>query len=218
MLSDPNFGLFTQKFINYEKNQVRISSFIDDKPDAVEKMKEFLSGIPEAEVISPKSFGTYISTQIISDAVYIAIVSICLVIILAFLCLRNCAKTVVALLPVISSIIIIIPIFAILGMKINAVALVACIVVTGLAIDYGIFVVSACDKNDKVFSKDALKALTLSVLSTAIGAAALLWAGHPALRSVGLVISSGVLAGYLGAVFISPALYELICKKTKKKQ
>ena len=213
LLLDPNFELFTKKFINYEKNQVRISAFFDDEPSAVVQMKEYLSDIPEAEVISPKSFGAYISTQIIGDAVHIAIISICLVIILAYFCLRSLAKTVVALLPVISAIMIIIPVFALLGMKINAVALVACIVVTGLAIDYGIFAVSACDKHDKVFSKDALKALTLSVLSTAIGAAALLWAGHPALRSVGLVITFGVLAGYLGAVFASPALYKLVCEK-----
>lgn len=210
---NPALKLLTGKFINFEKNQVRVTAFFDDIPDSVAEIKKYSASIPGTQVISPKSFGSYISTRIITDAVRIAVIALCLVLILAYLCLRNIAKTAVALLPVISAIIIIIPIFALLGMKINAVALVACIVVTGLAIDYGIFAVSVCEKGEKVFSKDAFTALTLSVLSTAIGAAALLWAGHPALRSVGLVISSGVLAGYLCAVFVSPALYKLICEK-----
>jgi predicted exporter len=180
-------------------------------------MNKYLSQIPSAEVISPKSFGSYISTKIIDDATNIAAISLFLVIMLAYLCLRNIPKTAVALMPVISSIIIIFPIFAILDMKINAVALVACIVVTGLSIDYGIFSVTACDKNENIFSKDAFTALSLSVLSTAIGAAALLWAGHPALRTVGLVISSGVLTGYISAIYISPALYKIVCKTQPQK-
>lgn len=213
LLKEPAFEMLKRKFINFEKDKFRVTSYFDDSPTAVDKFRKFLSNFENAEVISPKSFGSYISTRILSDAVHIALISICLVMVLAYLCLKKISKTTVALLPVISSILIIIPIFAIIGLKINAVALVACIVVTGLAIDYGIFVVSACDRDEKVFSKDALKALTLSVLSTAIGAAALLWAQHPALRTVGLVISSGVLSGYICAIFVSPALYQLICRK-----
>ena len=215
LLKNPDFELFAKKFINFEKNQVRISAYFTDNADSVEKMKEFTAKIPVAEVISPSSFGTYISTQIINDAFQIAIIAFCLVLALAYFCLRNLAKTAVAMLPVFSAILVIIPLFALIGMKINAVALVACIVVTGLAIDYGIFVVSACTKDEPAFSKDACTALTLSVLSTAIGAAALLFAGHPALRSVGLVISAGVLAGYFGAILVSPALFLLLCKKAE---
>jgi len=212
LLTNPQFQLFTKKFINYENNKVRVISYFPDNPNTVARMRKLTAGMPNTEIISPSSFGTYISGQIINNAKRIAIISIVLVLLLAYSCLRNLAKTAVALLPVISAILIVIPTFAIMGMKINAVALVACIVVTGLAIDYGIFVVSACSNNEPVFSKDALQALTLSMLSTAIGAAALLFAGHQALRSVGLVISAGVLSSYLSAIFVSPALFKLICK------
>ena len=212
LLRDSCFELFSKKFINYEGDKIRVTSFFDDDFKMVDKVKKHLATIDGCEVISPKSFGLYISKQIISDALYIAGIALSLIAVFAYFCLRNLRNSLVALVPVISATLISMPLFMILGLKINAVALVATIVVTGLAIDYGIFAVSACVKNEELFSKDAFTALTLSMLSTAIGAAALLWAGHPALRTVGLVISSGVLAGYLSAIFVSPALYKLIRK------
>ena len=212
ILTDSSFELFAKKFINYEGDKIRVTSFFDDDIKVVNKVKKDLAKIDGCKLISPKSFGYYISEQIISDALYIAAIALSLIAIFAYFCLRNLRNSLVALVPVISATLITMPLFMILGLKINAVALVAAIVVTGLAIDYGIFSVSACVKNEERFSKDAFTALTLSMLSTAIGAAALLWAGHPALRTVGLVISSGVFAGYFAAVFVSPALYKLMRK------
>jgi predicted exporter len=84
-------------------------------------------------------------------------------------------------------------------------ALVAAIVVAGLAIDYGIFAVTALERNDSGFSSDAFSALTLSMLTTLAGAGALLWAEHPALKTVGLVVCSGVAAAYLAAILLLPA-------------
>lgn len=217
LAKDPIFKILSKKFINYDKNQVRVSAFFDDKPIMVEKMKSYIGNSTNIDIISPSSFGDYISNQIIKDAFQIAIIAFCLVLILAFFCLRSITKTAVAMLPVFSAILVIIPVFAVLGLKLNAVALVACIVVTGLAIDYGIFIVSACGLGERVFAKDSMTALSLSMLSTAIGSAALLFAGHPALRTVGLVISTGVVAGYLGAIFVSPALYKLLCEKAQEK-
>lgn len=218
LLEEPAFEAIKRKFINHEGKRIRVTAYFDDIPESVDKLKKISLSMINTEVISPKFFGDYISSRILKDAFHIALIALFLVVLLAFLCLKDISKTAVSLIPVISSILIIIPVFAILGLKINAVAFVAAIVVSGLAIDYGIFVVSACDRQDKVFSKDAFTALTLSVLSTVIGAAALLWAKHPALRTVGLVISCGVTAGYFSAVFVSPALYKLICRKCDENQ
>ena len=52
-----------------------------------------------------------------------------------------------------------------------------------------------------------LTAVTLSALTTLIGAGALLFARHPLLFSVGLTMVTGVLAGYVSSMLVLPSLY-----------
>jgi predicted RND superfamily exporter protein len=50
-------------------------------------------------------------------------------------------------------------------------------------------------------------AVTLSAVTTLIGAGALLFARHPLLFSIGLTMVTGVLAGYVSSVLVLPSLY-----------
>jgi predicted exporter len=211
----PGFSLFSRKFINYKDGKVRVNAFCADNQKEVNKLKDFTTSIPGCDVISPGYFGTYISNKILDDALYIAIIALILVLFLAWLCLRKPYNTLLALVPVISSSLSIIPIYAICSWKINAIVLVAMIVVTGLAIDYGIFAVTSLKNNNPEFAENAFTALTISMLSTIVGSGALLWASHPALNSVGKVITIGVFAGYLSAIFIVPAAWRLTQKEKK---
>jgi predicted RND superfamily exporter protein len=49
----------------------------------------------------------------------------------------------------------------------------------------------------------------VSALTTVIGTAALLLAWHPVLFSMGLTLTIGILAGYVTAMWVVPALYAL---------
>ena len=205
----PAFALFSRKFINRKDGKIRVTAFFADTKKNVEVMKKFTSDISSCDVISPAFFGNYISTKILDDALYIAIIALLMVIMLAWFCLKSPRETFMALVPVISSSLAIMPIYALFNWKINAIALVALIVVTGLSIDYGIFAVTAMRNRDTEFSKSAFTALTISMLSTIIGSGALLWASHPALNSVGKVITIGVFAGYISAILTIPAIWQL---------
>ncbi|MBN1863731.1 MAG: MMPL family transporter [Victivallales bacterium] len=218
LVGNPDFAILTRRFIFTDGSEVVMNAFFDDDEEAVKQVAKMLEDTPGAMVISPSMFGSYISEKIMDDAAKIAVIAVFCVCALAFLCLKRLSKTLVALLPVLFATLAVWPAFAVCGLKLNAVSLVACIVVVGLAIDYGIFVVSSCDKRDPAFSMSALYALSISALSTLVGASALLWASHPALRSVGLTITSGVTAAYITAVLLSPAVYTLtISSKTQDK-
>ena len=204
------FSLLARKFMSRHNTSVRINAFFPDTAENVHIMQSAASKYKNCSVISPKFFGVFISEQILNDALLIAAAAVLLVITLAFLCLRSISKTLYALIPVLSAVLSIGPVYLFSGREINAIAMVALIVVTGLAIDYGIFAVSALEKNTHTeFSRNAATALTVSMLSTVIGSIALLWASHPALQTVGIVITSGVLAAYFSAVFIVPAVAAL---------
>ena len=214
LLSD-SFKNISTLFLNYKNSKYRVTLFFADTPSNLSKIKIITSNFKNTEIISPSTFGQYISHEIISNAITTAIISLILITLLASICLKNFFKVLIAFIPVISGIFAIFPVFLSFNTPVNAISCVAVIIITGLAIDYGIFSVSACDSNSPGFSKDAFAALTLSVISTFIGASALLFANHPALFSIGLVVSSGVIVAYLSAVYISPAAYKLFLARNK---
>jgi predicted exporter len=66
--------------------------------------------------------------------------------------------------------------------------LIAGILVFGLCIDYGICMAYAQRRGMR---RDMFRAVTLSALTTALGAAVLLIADHPAFLSIGVTLFSG---------------------------
>ena len=206
----PGFELFRGKFLDERRGEVRLDAFFDDSPEAVAKMRSLTSGIPGSAVVSPRRFGEYISESILNDARRVAAIAIPLIFLLAWICLRDPRNVLLAMAPVATALLLEFPAHALFGQKLNAVGLVAMIVVTGLAVDYGIFAVSALERKNARFAENAATALTMSMLTTVIGSGALLFASHPALRTVGLVVTVGVAAAWASAIFAVPALSRLV--------
>jgi len=84
--------------------------------------------------------------------------------------------------------------------------MIAGIIVLGLCIDYGICTVYA---HRRGMRRDMSHAMTLSALTTVLGAAVLLLARHPAFFSIGVMLVSGITAGYIYAWLVLPALQTL---------
>jgi uncharacterized protein len=97
-------------------------------------------------------------------------------------------------------------ILPVMGLTLNAPSIIAIMVVSGLCIDYGIFMIYACRYH---FNTGTEISVLLSALTTLIGAGVLLFARHPVLFSIGVAIFSGVLAGYLASVTAVPSIYRL---------
>ncbi len=192
-----------------------VASYFDDTPEAVKIAFEFATNHPGARIISPKRFGERLSRLVLRDARGAGVAAIALVLLLAFVCLCGARPVAMSLLPVVFGAVAVFPAHLLAGMSLNAMSLVASIVVAGLAIDYGIFAVTALERKNREFSHDAFMALTLSMLTTLVGAGALLWAAHPALRTVGLVVCAGVGAAYASAVWVVPAIGTIACGPRK---
>ncbi len=119
--------------------------------------------------------------------------------------------TALALIPVITGTTAVMGIIPIFGLSLNAPSLIAAMVVLGLCIDYGIFMVYTCSRNLKTGTR---MAVSLSAITTLIGAGVLLFADHPVLFSIGATIVSGVLFGYISSIIVIPSFYRLWLKNT----
>jgi predicted exporter len=118
-----------------------------------------------------------------------------------------------ALVPVITSILWLLGFIYMSDLTLNIANLFAGIVVMGLCIDYGIFMTYNYQHN---LRKSAIIAISISAVTTLIGAGVLLFAKHPALFSSGITLFIGVLAGYISAIFVIPSLEKILLAPAEK--
>jgi predicted exporter len=85
--------------------------------------------------------------------------------------------------------------FALLGMSINLLGLIGLILVMGMGVDYGIFVVDSTRDTEHLGA--TLASLLLSCLTTLLVFGVLAFSIHPALRSIGLTSGVGIVMAFL---------------------
>ena len=90
-----------------------------------------------------------------------------------------------------------------LGIAFNLFNVVSAILVIGLGVDYGIFMVT---KLTRGLDDTAERAVFVSGLTTIIGFGALILARHPALHSIGLSVLMGIGAAIPAALVVIPAM------------
>ena len=93
----------------------------------------------------------------------------------------------------------------------NLLSLVPLLFMMGVAVDYGIY--SASDpawRNPMAAGGNRNAATFLCALTTFLGTAAMLVAGHPALRGIGLTLAAGIAGGYLASYFLVSPMTRLI--------
>lgn len=107
-----------------------------------------------------------------------------------------------SLLPALTSLVLFLGGSARFGLVLNPLHLAALVIVLGLAVDYGVFMVHVCRSRD---NRDAVRGVSLSALTTLFGSGILLGARHPVLRSLGVPIFFGVLTAWIAALVFVPA-------------
>ncbi len=194
------------RFAFESKGSWKLISFFEDKEDLVEAVNQKIAAVPEAFVVSSKRFTSLLSDSILSESVYMASAIMLMILTVTFLFLRNIKLTLIALIPVVTSILFIFGAGTVLKIQLNAASMIALLVVGGLCIDSGIFMVNHYHHRIKTNTR---RSVTLSALTTIIGAGALVFAKHPVLFSYGTTMAFGITAGYFSAMFVVPAVYRL---------
>src|SRR4030042_5944034 len=109
-----------------------------------------------------------------------------------------------ALLPISTGLILMMGFMGISGLSFNIFNIIAAILVIGLGIDYGIFMV--CRLTER-YGHQAEQAILTSGLTTLAGFGALILARHPALQSIGITVLIGIGTAIPTALWVIPAIY-----------
>ncbi|MCK5849521.1 MAG: hypothetical protein KAH23_01305 [Kiritimatiellae bacterium] len=204
------FENLQERFVQKHGDEWRIISFFPDKKENMSVVREITARHSNVFSVSRRNLAVILSALVVNEVVRISLVATCLILLVTFLLLGDVRMASVALAPAVAGVVLLLAAMSVLDICLNISNLIAGIVVVGLCIDYGIFMVYACANR---IGRGAAMSVSLSAATTLVGAGVLLFAQHPALFSIGLTLVIGILAGYLTAMLVVPSLYAVFGKK-----
>jgi len=200
------FDQLKEQFVLKKGADYQLLSFFPDKDEYIAKLSKIKQRYPGTFLVSRKNFSDQVSRALSREFSFLSFLALFATIFLAALLLKNLRLTVLAMIPVITSLALIGGITRLTGLTLNIPAIIASMVVVGIVSDYGIFMVYYCKYK---YQTGTIIAVTLAAITTLIGTGVLLFAQHPILFSIGITLTTGVSAGYLSSLVIIPALYRL---------
>jgi len=200
-----------ERFVQKRPDGYRILSFFPDEKKYVDALLAVSRRYPGTFLVSRKVLAQSISHSISSEVKLFVMIAVTFIVLLTFLFLRNFRDVLTALVPVITGVLWLLGFMSLAGLTLNTANLISSLVVMGLCVDYGIFMTYKCRHNIKT---GIVTAVSLSAVTTLIGAGVLLFARHPALFSIGLTLVIGVFAGYISSIFVVPALQRILSGET----
>lgn len=175
-------------------------------PDGNEAMAVFgpngLTLPPETRAVSQRQFAATLRAQLGQDFRRFLYGAWIMVVVVLSVTLRRASTVLLCLTPALTGLLVMLGIMGVLGLSINMFNIAASVLVLGLSIDYGVFMVRRPVRRDGAEER----AVLVSALTTLSGFGALALARHPALFSLGITVVLGIVPAMLCALYIVPAL------------
>ncbi len=202
-LKQLGLGDLLDNLLLVEKEGYQLISLLPDRPELMADLQRKLAEIPGVVLVSQARFGQQLGAEIEADFKRFILLAAGAVFLLVILLFRRPASVLLAILPVVTGLLVMFGGMAWLGLDLNLFNVVASILIIGLGVDYGIFMVCHTQQQEDM---DSSRAILVSGLTTLVGFGALVLARHPALHSIGLTVLLGISAAVPTAVLVIPAL------------
>ncbi len=196
--------LFKQHFVK-QKQGYSLLSYFNDTKENIKKVEANLSS--NSYIVSRRELSSLIGAGLLSDMKKISLFAFLWITILIIFFLRKPGLILLSLLPVVTSVSFVFLVLYVFSMPVTAVVLITLIIILGLSLDYGVFISGAGSQEEL---NSILIGATFSMVTTIMGAGALLFASHPVMFSIGVTLVSGVAAAYFSAVFCIPAFKKVL--------
>jgi len=158
--------------------------------------------LPGVRFVSQSYFSEMIRKAVGHDFLRFIAGALFLIFLLLLLLFRDIKKVLLSLIPVATGMIFMFGVMGMLNIPFNIFNIISTILIIGLGVDYGIFMVCKCSED---YEHDTDTAVLLSGLTTLTGFGALIFARHPALHSIGITVLLGIGAAIPSAMFVIPA-------------
>lgn len=207
-LKQSGLGGLVDSLILRDGGKVMVMTLIPDSAkEAGWFQGEGASALPfPVRFVSPSGFNRVLGRTLTGNFLRYILFSSLIILTFLVLIFRRPYKVVCAMVPVLSGLMIMLGMMGGMGISFNFFNIIAAILVIGLSVDLGIFMISRIDQG---FETDTGTAVLLSALTSLVGMGALTLARHPALYSMGITVLLGVGGAIPAALWVVPALYTL---------
>jgi uncharacterized protein len=141
------------------------------------------------------------------DLVNYSFIAVFFILLLAF---RKIELAIISIIPVLISWVFTTGLMGIFGLQFNVVNIIVCTLIFGIGVDYSIFMTSALQK-EFTFGKSELPSyrtsIILSVATTILGIGVLIFAKHPALKSISLISIIGIFSALMISFILQPLVF-----------
>lgn len=199
-------------------NRRSVVQVLEVRPEDIEAVKDRLNSIDgfNGMAFDVKSMNSSITNTLSDDFNYIGIACGFIVFVFLWLSLGSIELAIVSFLPMAVSWIWILGIMGLLGIKFNIVNIILATFIFGQGDDYTIFMTEGLSY-EYAYRKKLLASYKNSIIISAlimfIGIGTLIFAKHPAMRSLGEVTVVGMLSVVLMAYFFPPLVFNWLVKK-----
>lgn len=142
------------------------------------------------------------------------------ILIILFLSFRRIELVIVSSVTIVISWIFTNGLMGLFGLQFNVINIIVCTLVFGIGVDYSIFMTTALQK-EHTFGKIELPtyrtSIMLSVATTILGIGVLIFAQHPALKSIALISIIGILSALLITFVLQPLVFHFFVTFNVKK-
>ena len=207
--SDEFLSRLKERFVQEKQDGYQILSFFPDKKEHADAMAALSAHYPGTFLVSGKAMSKSISDFTAKELKFLVPLAFMLNVGITFWFFKNVKETLIALVPLVTGIVWLMGLMSLLNLPLNVVNILAAIITCGVIVDYGIGMTYECQYDLKI---GTVIAVSLSAVTTIIGAGVLLFAKHPALFSTAVAMVICLLAGYLSSITVVPALCSIFSK------
>ena len=146
--------------------------------------------------------------------------SFIIIFLVLFIAFRRLELAIVSSIPILISWIFTTGIMGMFGIQFNVINIIVCTLIFGIGVDYSIFMTMALQK-EHTFGKAELPtyktSILLSVATTILGIGVLIFAKHPALKSIALIGIIGIFSALVVTFLIQPLVFAFfVTNRTQK--
>jgi hypothetical protein len=184
-------------------SQYLATTLVPDGPQTAGLLASLGRDLPGVRVLSNTSWRHQVDVLMRSDILHIITGAGLVVLLICYFAFGNFRDLLATLAPVLSAQAAMAVFAWLSGGALNMMHLLMGILVIGMSVDYGIFIVTACREE---LAAHTFLAISLCALSTLSGFGVLAFAVHPALRALGLTVLLGIGVAWPTALWVSPVL------------
>lgn len=201
----PMLASVMKKMVKMSGEKASAIALLPDTEEHARVVRKILKKLNEdhGALLSKEGFRQMVREDLGGRFLWILPLSILSALLLAYAVFRKISDVLLAMIPVFIAFSGLFILCALTGFRATPAAAFALILLTGLAIDYGIYAVSQLRHPDRISIRGSI---FLSAATTVAGAGALIFSKHPALFGTGIVLSIGITLACLSGLFLVPML------------